>query len=317
MSASQERPETGAPGTRSGYVTLVGRPNAGKSTLMNALIGEPLSIVTSKAQTTWQRITGILTTETAQLVFLDTPGLLEPKDLLQRTMLSAALEALSEADVVLLVLDAAKPLSPSEEAVLERSLAECPAVPLLAAVNKVDAARGERVEELCTWVREHLRGDAFPISALTERGLDPLLARLEGALPEGPFLYPEDEIARDPLRFFVAEIVRECVFESFYQEVPYSTFCQILEFREGQDPLYIQAQLYVERNSQKRILVGSGGASIRDLGAMARKKMEEFLGRRVYLDLWVKVLPDWRRKRGHLKRLGFPVPEEDLSRGRT
>jgi GTP-binding protein Era len=138
----------------------------------------------------------------------------------------------------------------------------------------------------------------------------PLRERLEEALPLGPFLYPPDEIAKDPVRFFVAEMVRETVFQEFRQEIPYSVFCQIEEFRENEDPIYIQAHLFVERSSQKRILIGQGGSSIRQLGSLSRKKIERFLERRVYLDLWVKVLPDWRRKRTQLKKLGFSVPEK-------
>jgi GTP-binding protein Era len=278
---------------------------------MNAFIGERLSIVTPKAQTTWERITGILTTSTAQMIFLDTPGLLEPRDLLQRSMLSAALEALREADVALLVLDATAPLPERERGILASNLAECPSVPLLVAVNKMDVARPEIAEALSAWAEADLGGEVFHVSALKEEGITNVVNRLEELLPPGPFLYPPDDIARDPVRFFVAEIVRECVFESYYQEIPYSTFCRIEEFRENQDPIYIQAHLFVERNSQKRILIGKGGSSIRTLGSNARKKIEAFLGAPVYLDLWVKVLPDWRRRRVHLKRLGFPVPEEN------
>jgi GTP-binding protein Era len=316
MSFSADGPDPTREVTRTGYVTLVGRPNAGKSTLMNAFIGEPLSIVTPKAQTTWQRITGILTTDSAQMVFLDTPGLLEPRDLLQRTMLASALEALGEADVVLLVVDASEPLAPAEREVVNRSLEERGSVPLLAAINKIDRVGEEAVRPLLAWVEEELKGRAFPVSALETQGLQPLLSALESALPPGPFLYPADEIARDPVRFFVAEMIRETVFQEYSQEIPYSTFCQIEEFREGQRPIYIQANLFVERNSQKRILVGKGGGSIKNLGAISRKKIEDFLGVQVYLDLWVKVLQDWRRKRGHLKRLGFAVPEEDAADAR-
>jgi GTP-binding protein Era len=278
---------------------------------MNAFVGERLSIATPKAQTTWQRVTGIVTTERAQMVFLDTPGLLEPRDLLQRSMLSAALEALSEADVTLLVLDGRDPLSAGERTVVRRALSQGPGAPLVGAINKTDVATEADVRDLSTWVSEELGGEARLLSALTGEGVDPLLSRLEELLPPGPFLYPPDEIAKDPVRFFVAEMVRETVIETFYQEIPYSVFCQIEEFRESQDPVYIQAHLFVERNSQKRILIGKGGSSIRTLGAGARAKIEEFLGRAVYLDLWVKVLPDWRRKRGHLRKLGFSVPDVD------
>lgn len=297
--------------TRGGYVALVGRPNAGKSTLLNALLGERLSIVTPKAQTTWQRVTGILTTERAQMIFLDTPGLLEPTDLLQRSMLTAAKDALSEADVILLVLDSSRANVDKIHSSIVSSLAERPPVPLLAAVNKTDVAEEAAITSLSARVSEDLGGEAFSVSALTGAGVDGIRRRLEEVLPPGPFLYPPDEIARDPVRFFVAEMIRETVFEDFHQEIPYSVFCQIEEFREEQDPVYIQAHLFVERSSQKRILIGKKGSSIRGLGARSRKKVEEFLDRRVYLDLWIKVLPDWRRKRAHLKRLGFSVPEED------
>jgi GTPase len=304
-------------GMRTGYVTLVGRPNAGKSTLLNALLGERLSIVTHKAQTTWRRVTGIHTTDRAQMVFLDTPGLLEPRDLLQEAMLLAARAAIAEADVILLVLDAARPGTQEDLRLIEASLQGRPRVSLLSAVNKIDRATGESIQLLSTWVKERLGGESYPVSALTGQGMDALAAVLESHLPEGPFLFPPDDIARDPVRFFVAEIIRETVFEKFHQEVPYSVFCQVEEFREEQDPLYVQANLFVERESQKRILIGGKGSSIRMIGSISREKIEEFLGRRVYLDLWVKVLPDWRKKRAHLKRFGFPVSRGDARREKS
>jgi GTP-binding protein Era len=298
--------------TRSGYVTLLGRPNAGKSTLLNTFLEERLSIVTPKAQTTWRRVTGIWTGVRAQIVFLDTPGLLEPRDLLQRSMLAAALQALSEADVLLLVLDATEKDGPGKTTeVIRSALSAGPPVPLLAAVNKADIAAPASVDSLMAWVSGDLNGEAHRVSALHGTGTEALRERLEELLPPGPFLYPPDEIARDPVRFFVAELVRETVFQSFHQEIPYSVACRIEEFREDQDPLYIQSHLFVERNSQKRILIGKGGSSIRKLGSDSRKKIEEFLQRAVYLDLWVKVLKDWRRKRGHLRTLGYSVPDED------
>ena len=314
MTPPDTRPHETGDGTRSGYVSLVGRPNAGKSTLLNALLGERLSIVTPKAQTTWRRVTGILTTNRAQMVFLDTPGLLDPRDLLQEAMLSTAREAVAEADLILLVLDASRPRPLEDLEVVETSLEDRPQVPLLSAVNKIDRARGDQVRALSEWVTERLGGKAFPVSALNGTGVDALASSLEDLLPIGPFLFPSDEIAKDPVRFFVAEIVRETVFEEFHQEVPYSAFCQVEEFREEQDPLYIQANVFVERESQKRILIGRQGSSIRKIGALSREKIEEFLGRRVYLDLWIKVLPNWRKKKAHLKRFGFTVPKADPRR---
>ena len=303
--------EEAPPRPRTGYVALVGRPNAGKSTLLNRLIGEHLSIVTPKAQTTWQRVTGVLTEGGAQLIFLDTPGILEAKDLLQRSMLGAALEALAEADVVLLVADTTRPPTAADA---ERLLAalEGTTAPLMVALNKVDAAPPEAVAAWASWTTEHL-GDppTFPISALDGTGTDALLERLREALPEGPYLYPEDDIATEPVRFFVAELVRETIFEQFRQEIPYSVFCRVEEFRESQDPVYIQVVIYVERKSQKGMLIGQKGRAIRAIGEAARPKIETFLGRRVYLDLWVKPLRAWRKNRAYLGQLGFRVPAED------
>ncbi len=296
--------------TKSGYVTLLGRPNAGKSTLLNRFIGEPLSIVTPKAQTTWQRVTGIVTSQRAQMIFLDTPGVLEPRDLLQHAMLAAAEDALAEADLILLVVDASAPPNSTERRRIENLLKTRSGIPILVAVNKTDRATDANTEMVSQWSSETLGGEPFLTSALDGDGVDSLGGRLEELLPLGPFLYPPDEIAKDPVRFFVAEMIRETVFQEFREEIPYSVFCQIEEFRESQDPVYIQAHLFVERKSQKRILIGKAGSSIRKLGALSRTKIETFLGQRVYLDLWIKVLPDWRRKRAHLKRLGFSVPKE-------
>ncbi|HSR42912.1 MAG TPA: GTPase Era [Longimicrobiales bacterium] len=304
-------PPPGAAGveTRAGYVTLAGRPNAGKSTLLNALVGEKLSIVTSKAQTTWRRVTGIHTEDGVQMIFLDSPGLLDARDLLQRSMLAAALEAVREADVLLLVLDATRAPEPAEQEGIREALAACPA-PVIAAVNKIDAAEKADVEGWEGWARSELGARAHRISALRETGLDALRADLRAALPRGPFLYPEDEIASDPVRFFVAEMVRETVFEQFREEIPYSVWCRVEEFREAQDPIYIHVDIFVERDSQKQILIGKGGRAIRELGTAAREKIEPFLDAPVYLDLWVKTLPRWRRRRRELRRLGFSVPDD-------
>jgi GTP-binding protein Era len=298
------------PPTRSGYVTLLGRPNAGKSTLLNRLVGQHLSIVTPKAQTTWQRVTGILTEGDAQLIFLDTPGLLPAKDLLQRSMLASALEALHEADVILVVIDASRAPSGRDTERLEWALSEATA-PIHIALNKADRASSETLERWRHWVDEEDRGVPHVVSALEGSGTDRLLRALRETLPAGPFLYPEEDIATDPVRFFAAELVRETVFEQFGEEIPYSVFCQVEEFREHQDPVYIHVNIYVERSSQKRILIGSKGHAIRALGKAAREKIEHFVGRRVYLDLWVKPLKSWRKNRAHLAALGFRVPEDD------
>lgn len=295
--------------TRAGHVALVGRPNVGKSTLLNSFLGEKLSIVTPRAQTTRERVTGILTTEHAQLVFVDTPGLLEPKYALQRAMRAWALEALADADVVLLLLDATRPDELPDAEALDALRARRDA--LIVAVNKTDAGSEEDIAALEAWSRAELGLEAHRLSASTGHGVAELLGALEARLPVSPFLYPEDELAVQSVRFFVTELIRETIFEEYEQEVPYSTAVRIEEYREAADPIYIRATIYVERESQKQILIGRGGARIKRLGARAREKIEAFLGQRVYLDLWVKPLANWRRKVGTLQYLGYPVPRED------
>ena len=265
---------------RTGYVTLVGRPNAGKSTLLNQLVGEHLSIVTPKAQTTWQRVTGILSVGTDQMIFLDTPGLLEAKDMLERAMLGTALEALAEADITILLIDSTTKPNSGETASTIEALSESSA-PLHIALNKVDIADEEAIQSWEAWADRELSGSVYRLSSLTGEGTDALLEGLRADLPVGPFLYPEEDIASDPVRFFVAELVRETIFELYHQEIPYSTFCHVEEFRENQDPVYVRVQIFVERESQKGILIGKKGRAIRELGEASRIKIEHFVDMRV------------------------------------
>ncbi len=301
-------------GTRAGDVALVGRPNVGKSTLLNAFIGERLSIVTPRAQTTRERVLGIYTDERAQLVFVDTPGLLDAIYLLQRSMLEAALTAVREADLVLLLLDATRPEErPAADALAQlRGRGDA----LHVAVNKIDAAPQEAVEELVAWTRQTLGREPHRIAAARGEGVERLREVLAAALPESPFLYPPEDIAAQPVRFFTAELVRETIFELYEEEIPYATVVRIEDFREASDPVYIRATIFVERESQKAILLGRGGAALKALGAAARGKIETFIGARVYLDLWVKVLPGWRRKKSALEYLGYAPPAEERRGGR-
>lgn len=292
--------------TRSGFVAVVGRPNAGKSTLLNRLVGQKLSIISRKPQSTRHRIVGILTTGEAQLVLTDTPGLLDPSYALQRSMQRVALRALADADVVVYVADATAgpPPTLAEAAGLDAA----PRSPVVVALNKrdlLDEAAAAQLTSRCP--------EAVLVSALTGEGVPGLLERIVALLPESPFLYPEDEVATQPLRFFAAELVRETALEQLDDEVPYSVACEIEEFREERRPVYIRAVVHVERESQKRILIGHRGARIRELGRAARVKIEELVGAPVYLDLWVKVLPDWRRDARALGRLGYLPPEESPS----
>jgi GTPase len=298
-------------GTRAGHVALVGRPNAGKSSLMNALIGEKLSIVTPKAQTTRESVTGLLTADGVQAIFVDTPGLLEAKYTLQRAMHETALDVLREADLVLVLLDGTRPddLPPAE--VVEELRRKSPSIIVL--INKIDEATEETVEGLASWSDRELGLEPRRISALTREGVDELWQEIGRRLPESPFFYPEDELAVQPVRFFVAELIRETVFELYEQEVPYSTIVRVEEYREGTDPVHIRATVYVERESQKPIIIGKGGAGIRELGSRSREKIEAFIGERVYLDLWIKTLPNWRSRIDTLKYLGYRLPAAMLS----
>ncbi|MDT8342427.1 MAG: GTPase Era [Longimicrobiales bacterium] len=310
MTPDSPSPPPERPGaTRCGYVAIAGRPNAGKSTLLNHLVGEKLSIVSPRAQTTWERVTGIRTTDVSQMVFLDTPGLLEVRDLHQKAMLGAAHEALREADVVLLVVDAARGGDEAVHPVVREALAETRA-PRVVALNKMDLVDADALRREAGRLREHLGVDPIPVCATSGKGVDALVAALERALPEGPFLYPAEDLAIQPVRFFVAELVRETVFEHFEEEVPYAVATRVEEFRDDGTPTYIAVSILVERESQKGIVVGKGGRAIRELGVAARRKIETFLGRPVYLDLWVKPLKGWRRRKHHLERLGYRVPEE-------
>jgi GTP-binding protein Era len=310
---SSEEPSEAKGETRAGHVALVGRPNVGKSTLLNALMGEKLSIVSHKAQTTRDAVTGILTVPGAQLIFVDTPGLLEPRYALQRSMLDTALRVLNDADVVLLLLDASRPAEVPAAEGLERLRAR--ADRLVVAINKVDIAGSDGVKELASWTRRELKTEATFLAAATGEGVETLRDRILERLPPNPFFYPEDELAVQPVRFFVAELVRETIFEEYEQEVPYSTVVRIEEFREESDPLFIRATIYVERDSQKAILIGQAGAAIKQLGARAREKIEAFVGTRVYLDLWVKALPGWRRKVSSLRYLGYAVAADATDEG--
>jgi GTP-binding protein Era len=289
---------------RAGIVTVAGKPNAGKSTLLNRIVGEKLAIVSPKPQSTRDRIVGIHSTPDAQLILLDTPGLLDPRYALQRSMRATALAALAEADVILYVADAT---SGAPEPLAELAdLTQPPRAPIVVAMNKVDllspAARTGFVERM---------PDAALISAATGDGVDALVVRLAALLPESAFLYPEDELSTQTVRFFAAELVRETAFEQLEEELPYGVACVIEEFRETQTPTYIRAVIHVERDSQKRILIGAGGKRIRAIGSDARKKIETLVGSPVYLDLWVKVLPNWRRDPRALARLGYKIPEDN------
>jgi GTP-binding protein Era len=283
---------------RAGIVTVVGKPNVGKSTLLNRIVGQKLSITSAKPQSTRDRIVGIYTNDDAQMVILDTPGLLNPRYPLQAAMRATALRALDEADVIVYLADATEGTPPLLAEAAE--LSSPPRVPVVTVLNKSDAIPVSRREE-------PIDSKTIYVSALTGDGIPELMERVTQHLPESPFLYPEDELSTQPVRFFVAELVRETVLEQLHDEVPYSVAVQVEEYREGRSPLYIRAVIYVERDSQKAIIIGSKGAQIRRLGEAARKKIETLVGEKVYLDLWVKVLANWRKNAGSLSRFGYQL----------
>lgn len=291
------------PMTRAGIVTVAGKPNAGKSTLLNRIIGQKLAIVSPKPQSTRDRVVGIHSDGDVQMVILDTPGLMSPKYELQRAMRSTALEALRDADVIVHVVDATeRTIEPLQTAA---GLASPPKAPVIIALNKADLLSARERAALVA-----SRADARFISATTGEGIPELLAAAAQHLPESPFLYPDDEVSTQHLRFFVSELIRETALEQLSDEIPYSIACEIEEFSEGKKPVYIRAVLHVERDSQKRILIGTKGQRIRSIGQAARIKVEALLEQSVYLDLWAKVLPNWRKSPGALARFGYRVQEE-------
>lgn len=284
--------------TRAGTVTVAGKPNAGKSTLLNRLVGQKLSITSDKPQSTRDRVVGIRTEGDSQMIIADTPGLLDPGYPLQAAMQSAAVSALNDADCIVYVCDARDgvPAPLVEVARLESP----PRAPIITALNKSDLLSGRERAALAA-----ARPDGIFISALTGEGFPELISAIESRLPESPFLYPHEDVSIHSLRFLAAELIRETALEQLGAEVPYSVACEIEEFREDRSPIYIRAVIHVERDSQKRILIGEKGKRIKLLGTAARKKIETLIGATVYLDLWVKVLQNWRKDPAALRRFGY------------
>ncbi len=291
---------------RSGVVAIAGRPNVGKSTLLNRMLGQKLSIVSHKAQTTRQQVLGILTEGDCQVAFIDTPGVMEPKTRLQELMVQASFKAVSGADLAVLLVDAADRGTPADTPLLER-LGQVD-VPRLLAINKIDLV-GEK-EELLPLIAEYHRTGLFeaivPLSALKGDGVERLLGEIRRRLPQGPFLYSPDQIATQPMRFFAAELIRETIFELLHDELPYASTVMVEDYKEReQGKIYISAVIYTERDSQKRIIIGKGGQQLKRIGQLSRVKIEEFIEAGVYLELWVKVRENWRRNEDFLNTSGF------------
>jgi GTP-binding protein Era len=297
--------ESLSPSFKAGYVALIGRPNVGKSTLMNALLGQKLSIVTPKPQTTRHRVLGISSGNEHQIIFLDTPGLLIPRYKLQETMVKTARSAIEEADVLLFMIEPDDKISQANHSILSELVAT--KKPLILTINKIDLVEKDKLLPIIDQYSQSFKlSSIIPISAIKADGLEKLKQLIIEHLPVGFPFYPLDTITDQPERFFVAEIIREKIFQKYGEEIPYSTTVTIEEFKEreqGKD--YVRAVIYVERTSQKGIIIGKQGAALKKVGQIARAEIELFLGRPVYLELFVKVKEKWRQKETVLKELGY------------
>lgn len=295
------------PNFRCGYVVIVGEPNVGKSTLMNRLIGQKISIVTNKPQTTRHKLLGILSSDSHQIIFLDTPGLLKPKYKLQSFMMDAAYSAMNDADVIFMMVDAEEKIDKKNGVDITFDLIKKINKPTFLVINKVDLVEKFSLLPIIDFYSTKFSFvEIFPISALDGIGTDDLLKSLVNSLPIHPPYYPTDSVSDASERFFVSEIIREKIFEKYKQEIPYSTTVEIIEFKERDKRKdFISAEIYVERQSQKGILIGKNGEALKSIGESARADLEKFLGRSVFLELHVKVREKWRDSEAWLKRLGY------------
>lgn len=288
---------------KSGFVNILGNPNVGKSTLMNALVGEKLSIITSKAQTTRHRIMGIINSDDFQIVYSDTPGILEPKYKLQESMLKSVDNAFTDADVILYVTDVKETIDKHQKYISK--LANCE-VPVLVLLNKIDLSNQQEVVNISDeWKAILPKAEIIPLSALVKFNLDSVLKRVIDLLPEGPPFFPKDEMTDKSERFFAGEIIREKILLFYQKEIPYSVEVEIESYKDEERIVKIAAVIYVARETQKGIIIGKGGEMLKKVGTEARKDMESFLGKKVFLEIFVKVKKDWRDSDYQLKKFGY------------
>ena len=288
---------------RAGFVNIIGNPNVGKSTLMNALVGEKLSIVTAKAQTTRHRIMGIVNGEDYQIVYSDTPGILKPNYRLQQSMMNFVDTAIGDADIILYVTDTVEKGDKNEEYIAKLKNIQCP---VILVINKIDISSQEQVMELMKWWKEQIpNAIIFPASAQEKFNLDNIFDTIVSNLPTAPAWYDKDVFTDKNLRFFASEIVREKIFLNYKEEIPYSCEVVVEEFKEGAERYDISAVIYVMRETQKGIIIGKGGQSLKKVGTQARIDMEDFFQKKVFLRLFVKVDEDWRENKKELRRFGY------------
>ncbi|WP_099371502.1 GTPase Era [Sphingobacterium sp. 1.A.5] len=287
---------------KAGFVSIIGKPNAGKSTLMNALVGEKMSIITPKAQTTRHRIIGIVNDDDYQIVFSDTPGVIKPNYDLQESMMNFVMSSIIDADVILFVTDIHEKYD--ENDVLEKL--RNTNTPVAVIINKVDKSSEEEVKAKMEFWQEKIKPDAiFPISALLGYNVEAVMGYIKSKMPVHPPYYEKDELTDKSMRFFVSEIIREKVFKLYDKEIPYSTEVIVTSFKEEGHITRIAAEVIVERDSQKNIIIGKAGSMIKKVGTYARQDIEEFIDGKVFLELFVKVIPDWRSKKNYLKSFGY------------
>ncbi|MBQ9705010.1 MAG: GTPase Era [Paludibacteraceae bacterium] len=290
---------------RSGFVNIVGNPNVGKSTLMNALVGERISIITSKAQTTRHRIMGIVNGDDFQIVYSDTPGVLKPNYKLQEQMLEFSRSALVDADVLLYVTDMQD--NPEKNADFVEKVRQNRAKTLLV-INKIDLTTQETLERLVEfWHKQLPEAEIYPVAARERFGVEALFARIKELLPECPPYFDKDQLTDRPARFFVNEIIREKILQNYDKEIPYSVEVEVESFKEEDNLIRINAVVYVERDSQKGIIIGKQGKALKKVGTEARKDIEAFFQKQVYLELFVKVDKDWRQKTARLRHYGYDL----------
>ena len=295
--------------TKSGFVGIIGLPNVGKSTLLNQLLGTKVSIVSPKPQTTRFNIKGVLTRNDFQIVFVDTPGIHDAKSLFNQLMVKEALNALQEVDIILWVMDVTHRI-PEEEKILD--LIKKANKPAILVLNKIDLIKKQELLPIIDYFSKlHDFHAIIPVSALKNDGLDRVLDELVKLLPEGPFYYESHQVTDLPLNLLIAEIIREKIFLLTYQEIPYSTAVKVEEIKEEPEKnlLYIQATIFIERDSQKGIIIGKGGRMLKKIGTLAREELEFLLGKKIYLDLWVKALKDWRERETYIRRIAIPFKE--------
>lgn len=295
---------------KSGFISIIGRPNVGKSTFLNRVIGQKIAIMSDKPQTTRNKVQGVLTTEKAQMVFIDTPGIHKPKHKLGDFMMKTAVNTLKEVDLILFMINAEEGFGGGDEFIIEKLKGV--KTPIFLVINKIDRIHPDKLMELIVQYKEFLPfAEIVPISALEGNNIDRLLEQIEKMLPEGPQYYPADQVTDHPERFIASELIREKVLHLTREEIPHSIAVVIdkISKRDGKDMIDVMATIIVERDSQKGIVIGKQGALLKEIGKRSRHDIENLLGSKVFLELWVKVQKDWRNKAANLRDFGFKEDE--------